>query len=210
MQKDLLSRQLAQDNKSPDTSVAVQGTGKPSKNTDNPGNGNIRRPVSYKQALNGNSARRSYFICAKENTVRIDFSDFRTDAHKADEYFGQVFAGVNPVNHKKHTKKPIYEMVFETKEEANKVFSTAVSYNELRMPVHKRVSNKTLLQNVRIQDAPVNKENRELLLEDVTEQFFRYGEVLEVMSSTKDTENIDFWNEPDSNFHLQLALSKDF
>ena len=66
--------------------------------------------------------KRGFFSTTKENTLRVDFSNFKGEINKVKEIFGKSFEGKRPQNYKNNSKKPIFEMVFANQEETNKVF----------------------------------------------------------------------------------------
>ena len=210
MQIEKLLQQSTEQQRPPDTTVASQKAGQPSQTSALPASGSVRRPVSYKQALNGNKVKRGFFSTSKQHTVRVDFSDFRGEANNAKDHFGRCFEGFRPQNYKKNSKKPAFELTFSCAEEVNEVCSDIIEYNGLKIHVQRGIGHKMLLRNVRVNDVPANGQNREELLQEVQKQLSQYGDVLEVKNRLNEQEKVEFWSVPDSNYHVQMALDQDF
>lgn len=205
------SQKQTMQNRPPETPKLGEDTGQLHPDPKESMSGNNKRPISYKQALNSNVVKRKFFTTHKNNTVRVDFTDFRSDVHKAREYFGEFFSeDIQPRNYKKHSKYPIYEIQFHTEIEARIVFQANLDFNGHRIHVQKGISNEMILQNVRIRDVPVDYYNVKSIKEVIKDWFADFGQVLEVTNNKNEQEKLNFWRCPDSNFHLQLALPKNF
>lgn len=144
------------------------------------------------------------------DVLRVDFTDFRIDAEKARQHFGETFADIQLANYKKNSRYPIYEIQFHTIKDLDRVFNENIEYNGQRIYLQKGITNDMILQNVRVRDVTVDDISVEATKDILKKWFSQFGEVLEIKNNDNQEEKTSFWRCPDSNFHLQISLPKNF
>jgi hypothetical protein len=169
-----------------------------------------KKTVSYADTAKVKHIQRRFYRSLFKNTVRVDFSTFNDKSGEAKDAFGDAFEDIQPENNRKHPQKDAYEIVFNSPEDADKVFTKNIEFEGKKIVVQRGVDSSKMLQNVRILNIPINNKNRGDILVYLNEYFSKYGTVLDIQNQENKEEKKNFWQVPSMHVDMQLAMDKDF